>query len=513
MKNRGEKNLFFFTLEIFFIFLLVLLQIFIIIFLFHSTKELSLYMSVLFNAIRIGAILYIMYKPMNPAYRIAWIILLMLFPVSGLLFFLLFGNNKMPKRISRKIEQMLPLSSKYLQKNSLLYKELEEKNSYVYKQANYLYFTSGYPVYTNSDVVYFKMGEEYFARLLEDLKNAQKYIFMEYFIVSKSSMWEQIYEILVQKSKEGVQIFLMTDEIGSCGRLPKGFKDGFFNFNIKVSVFNSITPFLSSRINYRDHRKIVVVDGEIAYTGGMNIGDEYINIVQRFGNWKDGGVRICGTAVDSYVIMFLRMWNLSTKDSLLQYGHFIEKNHRITGKGYSVPYADGPNNPLNPARNLYLNMISSAQKSIYIMTPYLILDNEILTALVNSSLSGVDVNIITPHIPDKKIVFACTRSFYQDLLEAGIHIYEYKSGFVHAKGCLVDDEVATVGSVNFDFRSFYLHYECGLLMYQSGVEEDIKKDFTDTIQQSIEITLDTWKNRSLVKKVVGAILRIISPLL
>lgn len=513
MKNRGEKNLFFFLLEMFFILFLVALQIFIIVFLFHSTKEISLYMDILFNLIRVGAVLYIMYKKMNPAYRIAWIILLMLFPVSGLLFFLLFGNNKMPKRVSRKIEKQISLSSKYLKENSLLYERLELKDFSVYKQANYLYLTSGYPVYTKSGVAYLKLGEEYFSHLLEDLKCARKYIFMEYFIVSKSSMWTQIYEVLEQKSKEGVRIFLMTDEIGSFGRLPKGFKEGFSNSNIKVSVFNSITPILSSRMNYRDHRKIVVIDGMIAYTGGINIGDEYINLVQRFGHWKDVGVRISGSAVDSYVIMFLRMWNLSTKNPNLQYGRFIEKNHQEIGKGYVIPYADGPDNLLNPARNLYLQMINSAKKSIYIMTPYLILDNEIVTALVNSRLSGVDVCIITPHIPDKKIVFACTRSFYQELLEAGIHIYEYKSGFVHAKICLVDNEVATVGSVNFDFRSFYLHYECGLWMYECGIEKEIKKDFTDMIQQSIEITLNSWKKRSFVKKVIGAILRIIAPLL
>lgn len=470
-------------------------------------------MDTLFVLIRVGAVLYIMYKPMNPAYRIAWIILLMLFPVSGLLFFWLFGNNKLPKRISKKIENLASTSSKYLSADDALYEELSLRSPIAYKQAKYLSNTTAYPLYKGSKIEYLEMGEVYFAHLLEDLKRATKYIFIEYFIIANSSMWDQIYEVLEEKSQKGVRIYLMTDEIGSFGRLPKGFKDGFSNDKIKVSVFNAIKPIVSSRMNYRDHRKIVVIDGTVAYTGGINIGDEYINVVQRFGHWKDVGVRISGSATSSFVIMFLRMWNFSANHSKLQYGRFIDKNLIDNGKGYSIPYADGPNNPINPARNLYLQMISEAKKSVYIMTPYLILDNEIVTALINSSLSGVDVRIITPHIPDKKLVFACTRSFYEELLEAGIHIYEYKSGFVHAKTCLVDDVLATVGSVNFDFRSFYLHYECGLWTYESGMEESLKIDFFDTLQNSIEIKLDTWRRRPFRKKVLEAILRIIAPLL
>lgn len=512
-KNSGEKNLILSILKGGFLILLVVVQLFILYLLYTSTKQISLYMEFLFGVLRIGTILYIVYRNINPAYKIVWIIFIMLFPVAGFLFYIFFGNSKMPKRLKKKIQGITDGSSRFLTRNDSTYRSLKGENDEAYRQAEYLYNASLYPLYRNSKVEYLNDGEKYFSKMLKDIEGAKKYIFIEYFIISKSELWNQVFELLDKKSKEGVRIFVMTDEIGSLGRLPTGFKNAFGNSKIETAVFNSLRPVLSSKVNYRDHRKITVIDGEIAYTGGINVGDEYTNAIQKYGYWKDAGIRVLGEAVDSFVVMFLRMWNLSSSKKTLQYGRFVLKEHEIDGKGFVIPYADGPSNPLNPARNLYLQMISNAKKSVWIMTPYLVLDNEMVTALVNSSLSGVDVKIITPHIPDKKLVFACTRSFYEELIEAGVHIYEYKRGFVHAKTCLVDGVISTVGSVNFDFRSLYLHYECGSWMYKTGVELSLKRDFVNVMQDSIEINLDGLKRRSIFRRILEAILRILSPLL
>ena len=512
-KNSGEKNLLLSIIKFCFLLLLLVLQFLIIYFLYKGTKLFSIYMDAAFGILCIGAVLYIIYKNINSAYKIVWIVFIMLFPVAGLLFYILFGNPKMPKKSYSKVSNIIESTNRFLPKNETIYRNLKSENSDAYKQAEYLYNTSLFPMYKNSKVEYLNDGEKYFLRLLKDLQNAKKYIFLEYFIISKSELWDEIFEILDKKSKEGVRIFIMTDEIGSLGRIPKGFKNAFANSKIETTVFNSLKPILSSKINYRNHRKIAVIDGDIAYTGGINIGDEYTNEVQKYGHWKDVGIRITGEAVNSFVVMFIRMWNFSSKNKNLQIGRFIQKEHSKDGKGFVIPYADGPSNTLNPARNIYLQMISNAKKSVWIMTPYLILDDEIVTALVNSSLSGVDVKIITPHIPDKKLVFACTRSFYKELLEAGVHIYEYKMGFVHAKTCLIDGVISTVGTINFDFRSLYLNYECGAWMYKTGVELSLKRDFTNVIQDSIEIKLNSWKRCSFLRKIYESILRVISPLL
>lgn len=512
-KNSGEKNLILSILKIGFLTLLAFIQIFIIYLLYTSTKQIKLYMDVLFILICIGIILYIVYRNINPAYKIVWIIFIAIFPVAGFLFYLFFGNSKMPEKLNKKAQTIINNSNKFLYRDDTLYRSLKSENTDAYKQAEYIYNTSLFPMYKNSKVEYINDGQKYFSKLLKDIECAKKYIFIEYFIVSKSELWDDVFELLDKKSKEGVRIFIIADEIGSLGRLPKGFKNAFGNGKIETAVFNAVRPILSGRVNYRNHRKITIIDGKIAYTGGINIGDEYTNKIQRFGHWKDAGVRLTGDAVDSFVIMFLRMWNFSTNGRNLQYGRFLLKEHETVGKGFVIPYSDGPNNTLNPARNIYLQMISNAKKSIWIMTPYLILDNEMITALINSSLSGVDVKIITPHIPDKKLVFACTRSFYEELIKAGIHIYEYKRGFVHAKTCLIDGVISTVGSINFDFRSFYLNYECGTWMYKTGVESSLKRDFINIMQDSIEINLDGLKRRSIFRRILEAILRIISPLL
>ena len=283
--------------------------------------------------------------------------------------------------------------------------------------------------------------------------------------------------------------------------------------NINYISFNSPTPFVRSYINYRDHRKIIVIDGLVAYTGGINIGDEYINLNSRLGYWKDSCARITGESIKSFIVMFFKMWNLNKKNRT-DYKDLIEKiKPTEENNGFIIPYSDSPQNKKNPAQNTYINIINNSKKYVYIMTPYLILDNETNQALINASYSGIDIRIMTPRIPDKKLVNACTKSFYGQLLEAGIKIYEYDPGFIHSKIIVSDDNVATIGTTNFDFRSFYLNYECGIWIHNTKEEEKIKQDFINNIQKCTEIKLETWKNRKLTTKIVEAILRLISPLL
>lgn len=514
-KHKGENNLLQTITKLALFLLLFAIQILVFILLYKGTNSLLIYAEAIFNFIKICSILYIVYKPINPSYKISWIILIAVLPVIGVILFILIGNTGVRKKVKKDIEKNKLLSENYLDFKKEDYLILKEIDIYKYKQACFLTNISELPMYRSNKVEYLNTGEAFFEKLLSDLKKAEKYIFLEYFIIAKSSMWDKIFDVLKDRSEHGVKIYILTDQLGSNVRLPDGFKENFGLDNIVTKLFNPVLPFLSFHINYRDHRKVVVIDGKIAYTGGVNIGDEYINKTSTLGYWKDFGVRLTGKSVLNFVIIFLRMWNIGNKVNFLNYNDFIyeEPDYPNDDNGFILPFNDGPNNHNNPSENTYINMINSAKKSIYITTPYLILGNEMITALTNASYSGIDVRIVIPHIPDKKIVFALSRSFYDKLLKAGVKIYEYEIGFMHGKSCIVDGEVAVVGTINFDFRSLYLHYECGVWMYNTGTEKKIQDDFFEILEKSIQIKYDVWKKRSFIKKIVEALLITIAPLL
>lgn len=512
MNHKGEKSLLSWIIKGLIILLLITLQILVFLFILNTTKELSIIANFAFGLIEVASVLYIIYKPLNPAYKIVWIILILSVPVFGIILYFFSGGIKLPRKMRTKIKLVYKETEPYIKKDENIYEHLKEEDLIAYKQANYLYNTSNFPLYNNSHIEYLEIGEVYYSKMMDDINKAKKFILIEYFIISKGKMWEEVLTLLRKKAKEGIKIYISTDQMGSFFKLPKEFKHLNEEKNIYTNIFNPITPIISARLNYRNHRKITVIDGKIAYTGGINIGDEYINIDSRLGHWKDFGVRLTGTAVNSFTAMFIRLWNCG-KNKIDNYdGWFTEKNIQ-KAKGYVLPYADGPLNTHNPAGNTYLNIIQSAKKYVYITTPYLILDNETKQSLINASKSGIDVKIIIPHIPDKKIVYACSRSFYQQLLMAGVKIFEYTPGFMHGKMCISDDSIATIGSVNFDFRSLYLHYECGVWMYKTGIEKNIKKDFLASLEKSQEVLLKDWEKRSIFKKIIEAILRVIAPLL
>ena len=509
-KNKGENNIINNIIKLIILLIGIIIQIVVFLFLYSATNKLSDYGRIIFVTIQFLSVIYIIYKDQNDAYKIVWIILLMFLPIAGFVAYLLWGNNKSPKHIKEEINKNDNKTKKILPQYEEIINDI--KNPDRKKEAKFIINGTNYPIYNNKKIEYLKIGEEYYEKLLKDLKQAKEYILIEYFIISDGKMWNEIYEILKEKRKQNVKIYIIFDALGSLFKKPKYLKEQLEEANIEYLAFNPLTTFIRSYINYRDHRKIVVIDGKVGYTGGINIGDEYINLTHRLGHWKDCGVRIEGEAIKSLISIFFTLWNMNKKT--VKYENYINEIEQTNKEqGYIIPFSDNPHNKINPMKNTYINIINNAKKYVYIMTPYLILDSETEQALINTALSGINIKIITPYIPDKKLVNACTKSFYGKLLEAGIEIYEYKPGFIHSKVILSDDEVSIVGTANFDFRSFYLNYECGIWMYNTKEELNIKQDFEETLKQCEKIELKVWKKRKLDIRIIEALLRLISPLL
>ena len=348
---------------------------------------------------------------------------------------------------------------------------------------------------------------------MRELKKAEKFIFLEYFIIQEGKMFNSILEILEEKAKQGVDVRLIYDDVGCIVTLPHNYKNTLEAKGIKCRVFNPIKPFFTRRLNNRDHRKIVVIDGDVGFTGGINLADEYINEYEKHGYWKDAGIMLKGDAVWNLTVMFLSMWDyIDNKEE--DYIKFKpSKNKYYNSKGYVQPFDDSPliNEPIG--ETVYLNLINKAKDYIYINTPYLIIDNEMMTALCLASKRGIDVKIVTPGIPDKKTVFKLTRSYYHQLIENGVEIYEYTPGFVHAKVFVSDDDTATVGSINLDYRSLYLHFECGVFIYNNSEVDKVERDFQQTLAKSHKVTLMEVKKQTIATKISGQVLRLIAPLM
>ena len=373
----------------------------------------------------------------------------------------------------------------------------------------------GYPIYENTSVKYFPLGDDKFEEMKIQLEKAEKFIFMEYFIVEEGKMWNAILEILERKAKQGVDVRFMYDGMCCLVLVPYSYPKKLQEKGIKCKMFQPIRPALSTEQNNRDHRKILVIDGHTAFTGGVNLADEYINQKEVYGHWKDTAVMIKGDAVKSFTIMFLQMWNITEKEDC-NYNLFLNrtaKPEKQGNYGFVMPYGDSPLDNEYVGENVYLDILNTAEDYVHIMTPYLIIDNEIITALKYSAKRGIETTIIMPHIPDKMYAYLLARTFYQELIEAGVNIYEYTPGFVHAKCFISDDKKATVGTVNLDYRSFFLHFECGVFMYGNDEIANIEKDYQETLKKCQKITIEDCKHYPIVKKVAGRVLRLIAPLM
>ena len=471
-------------------------------------------MSMLFTIISALVVLWIINKSDNPAYKLAWIIPILIFNITGGVLYIILGNKKPSKNMRRELEKVQFRTSKVLYQDIDVIKEIEQDNKTVLGHSNYINNASGFPIYKNTEVKYYKSGEDNYEDLIKELKKAKKYIFMEYFIIEEGKMWNSILEILEQKAKEGLDVRLMYDDMGCISLLPYGYDKELEKKGIKCIAFNPFKPLLSLAMNNRDHRKITVIDGHTGFTGGINLADEYINEKIRFGHWKDTGIMLKGDAVWNLTIMFLEMWNAvrKTDNNFLIYRPQVNQVETIVNDGYVQPYGDSPLDEEIVGENVYMNIINSAKDYVYIFTPYLIIDNEMMTSLCLAAKRGVDVKIVTPGIPDKKTVFKLTRSYYPQLIAAGVKIYEYTPGFIHAKVFICDDEIATVGTINMDYRSLYLHFECGVYLYKTKCIKDIKQDAIDTIAVSHEFSKEDLKD-SRRHALWQAILRVFAPLM
>lgn len=473
------------------------------------------YANLFIRAIAIIFVLVIINRWSNPANKLSWTFLILLSPILGTLLYFLFGRSNLTKYVRRHMENVNQEVSACLTRDMDAERLLEETDALVYRQSKYINDFGHFPVYRNTSTKYYKSGEDMFPDMLEALKAAEHYIFMEYFIIEEGYMFQSIVDILEEKVKQGVEVRLIYDDVGCISTLPTKYYKKLQKKGIKCAAFNPFRPVMSVIMNNRDHRKIFVVDGTVGFTGGINLADEYINKIERFGYWKDTGVRIEGEGVWSLTNMFLSMWNsiVRSSEDYKQYLPAVHQKETFVDDGFVQPYGDSPLDHENVGENIYLNMISKAKDYVYIFTPYLIIDHETLVTLCNAAKSGVDVRIVTPGIPDKKMVYLLTQSYYEPLIRAGVKIYQYTPGFIHAKCFVCDDEIATVGSVNLDFRSLYLHFECGVWMYRSKAVMQVKEDCLETFACSEEINLEFCRKRALPIRALQSLLRLFAPLM
>lgn len=458
-------------------------------------------------------VLYLINSKTNPSYKIAWIIPILIFPVIGVAIFLFCHLEISSKYVSKQLNLERLKNREKLIQNSKIIEKLEKENNSLNNLSKYLYNTCYYPIYNAYNIKYFSNGQSKFEDLINELKRAKKYIFLEYFIIEKGYMWNTILEILKQKVKEGVEVRVMYDGMCSFLLLPYNYPQELEKYGIKCKMFFPIKLRLSLYQNNRDHRKICIVDGNFAYTGGINLADEYINKKEKYGYWKDTAIKISGQSVNCFIIMFLEMWNIDSKlkENYDNYINNIEENS--SNDGYVIPYGDNPLDKYETGKKVYMDILNTAKNYVDIITPYLILDDELLSSIIYASNRGIKVRIIMPHIPDKKLVYYLGRSYYKDLIDNGVEIYEFERGFTHAKMFISDNIKAVVGTINLDYRSLYLHFECACYIYNNKVIKDIQKDYNKTIEECIKINKENIEKYNIFKRIIGRILRFLAPLM
>lgn len=497
--------------------LLMLLQIIFLVVSILKLSESFVYLYVFFVVLSIVVVIYIVSRKDNPSYKLAWTIQVLLFPLFGGLFYLLFGGNKIRKKLKKQLNENYKKTEKLLVQDEEIIEEIKNLDKNICSEVKYIKNFSNFPIYKNTISEYLSPGEKFFERLIAEIKKAKHYIFMEYFIISEGLMWDTVLGVLQEKVKEGVDVRLIYDDVGCITTLPRNYNKKLEAMGIKTLIFNEVMPVLSGVVNNRDHRKITVIDGHTAFTGGCNLADEYINEIVRFGHWQDASLLIKGDAVWSFTIMFLQIWESLREETgdtdLSKFKPKVNYSGDFKNDGYVQPYGDSPYDTELVGENVYLNIINKAKDYVYINTPYLIIDNELVTALTLAAKSGVDVRIITPHIEDKWYVHIITRAYYSQLIEAGVKIYEYTPGFIHSKTFVSDDEIAVVGTINMDYRSLYLHFECGVFMYNTQTVNVMKNDFFKIMEKSQRVTIEDTKDVKWYIVLLRAILKVFAPLM
>ena len=452
--------------------------------------------------------LWIVNSNMNAEYKIAWLMPVLFLPPIGALLYLNLRRRPRPRRRLKQLaEKFAGMECLYVKKDGHVGTEYAD-DGFAASCAEYVAQATGLPPTDCYEFEYFPSGESYCERLLEELEKAEKYIFLEYFILRPGKFWNSVLDILKRKAGEGVDVRVIYDDIGSMLKVPDNYAAELEKQGVKCMCFNPFRPVLDLVQNNRTHRKIALIDGVTAFTGGINLSDEYINETHPFGHWKDTGIMVRGRAAQNFAAMFLQLWFLRAPDE--DYTRYLSAGPK--GDCSCLAFCDSPLDRQNVCEDLYLKIIYHAKKYVYINTPYLILDGEMKRALITAAHSGVDVRITVPDIPDKKYVFAVTKAFYSELIKEGIHIYRYKPGFIHAKSIVSDDKYCIIGSTNMDFRSFYLHFECNMMFFDERVSAKLTADYLDTCKQCDEVKKEHFKE-SIFRLIYRAVLRVFAPLM
>jgi len=464
--------------------------------------------TIFYSVLSVLIVLGILKDSIHLSNDLPWIILILIFPIFGTILLITIGKNYQKNKLLKNILNKEKDYENYLEQDSKIIKEIEDNKL---DNINYLINRTRFVISKNNKVTYYNFGEKFYPELLKELKKAEKFIFMEYFIVNKGTMWNGILEILKEKAQNGVDVRILYDDMGSLSMLTTKYPKELAGYGIKCIPFNKLSPFKGVFMNNRDHRKMTIIDGKVAFSGGVNLSDEYININSKLGVWKDNGIKIVGEGIWNLTVMFLTMWNanIKTDKNILEFKYDFK--NQIKNDGYVIPYGVGPFHSDLIGEDVYLNMINSAKDYLYIMTPYLIIDSEMVNSLIRAAKRGVDVRIIVPGIPDQKIVYTLSSSFFKILHDNGVKIYKYSKGFVHSKVFLSDDIRAVVGTINMDYRSLYLHFENGIYLENNSEIKEIISDFEETLKDCHRLE-DKDVKVGFFKNLWQAVLRLLAPL-
>ncbi len=460
----------------------------------------------------LAMVLYLFNNRMDTSAKLTWLALIAVAPLLGVILLAYTQSNLGHRASCRRTAELIAQSKDLIPQSDAVLERLRSDPCGVADLRRYLSRSGDFPIFDHTEVTYFPTGEDKFAAMMEELEKAEKFIFLEYFIIEEGYMWGRILDVLAHKAKAGVDVRVMYDGMCEINLLPHDYPKRLEKLGIKAKAFAPIMPFLSSHYNYRDHRKILVIDGKVAFNGGVNLADEYINRKVRFGHWKDTAVMLKGEAVRSFTLMFLQMWNLTEPEASFP-PELLAPVKGPEVPGFVMPYGDCPLDEDKAGEAVYIDTLYRANDYVHFMTPYLILDGELMTALKYAAQRGVDVKLILPGIPDKKLAYALAKSHYRELTDAGVQIFEYTPGFVHAKVCVSDGERAVVGTINLDYRSLYHHFECATYLYRTPCIVDIEQDFDETLGQCRSVTPETIRNEKLGYRIIGPLLKIVAPLM
>ena len=495
------------------VFLLIIVQVLIIITIYMWLFDLLPFLVYIYSGFAIVMIIYLFNNRMDSSAKLTWMLIISLVPIAGAILLWMSQTNAGHRKEIKLVNEQIELSRDLLPETEETVKKAIREDALTVDLEHYVGKIVGHPVYDRTKVTYFPIGEAKFEAMLDELEKARKYIFLEYFIIDEGYMWGRILEVLIRKVKEGVDVRVMYDGLTDLTTLPTDYWKLLEKEGIKAKTFSPLKPILSTDLNYRDHRKILVIDGETAFNGGINLADEYINKIERFGHWKDTAIMLKGAAVQSFTLMFLQMWNIGEENP--DYKSYLGNTGKTPAdaNGYVLPYYENPLDDYKSAEAVYIDILCRADKYVHIMTPYLILDDELKSALCFAAQRGVDVKLILPGIPDKKMAYALAKTHYIGLIKSGVKIYEYTPGFVHAKIFVSDDIRAVVGTINLDYRSLYHHFECATYMYKTDCIKEIEEDFGQTLLKCRQASEETIRNEKFSRKLLGSIAKVLAPLM